>query len=244
MISGRDAAARGEAMLFPVIEEEEEEPGDPKPEHRDQEMLIGMGIGDDDDLRQLELGLAGFNIDVEAGEMAWADNGHLPCAEGGITPSSVDGPGIRVVLEPERPRVRMRTSSMSFGRAQILNSSIDQKAAPGDSPFPPGLTVSSLLCQPLTTNSPTHGDHGLTQTMLIPPSVEKAETPMICASFAGEIRDSDEFTLSMDLPPPMKGRTHSISSFGSVATAQSLTIFTPSPQCGRQVQLTPVPDAR
>ncbi|KIL63627.1 hypothetical protein M378DRAFT_12051 [Amanita muscaria Koide BX008] len=245
---GRDLMPKGPAMLFPVVEEEEEDwCRDVQLREDEEETLIGMSIGEDDELRELESGLAGFNLDVEAGEMAWDSHG-----EDGRNPNIVVGPGLKVMVEPERPRVRVRTSSMyesPFGRPQFqktIDLSIEKNISP-EPTSPTRLTSASLLCQPLTTaNTTSFGDmYNSTQPVLAPPLMEKMDKspPMICASFAGEIRDSDEFTLSMDLPPPMKGRSH-ISTFGTVPATQSLAIFAPTPQGGRQAQLSTVPDAR
>ncbi|KAF8634380.1 hypothetical protein AX15_000950 [Amanita polypyramis BW_CC] len=253
VIPGWGAKARGEPRLFPVTEEEEDEPvlnivsGS---DRRSDDVLIGMGMGDDDDLRELELGLAGFGLDLEGGEMVWMEN------ESGEHNAAG---GVRIALEPERPRIRARTSSMyeqksPFGRLQNQQPLVDrtglqfdQKMASSDvTSGPPGLTASSLLCQPLTTDRPDDGGKNSKAHAAVftpPASSGPLEKPLICESFIGEIKDSGEFTLSMDLPPPRRARSPP-SVFGNVPSVPPLSILSPSPQNGSQVQLSAVPDAR
>ena len=208
-------AKRGEPKLFPVTEEEEEE--DFIPEQGDEEALMGTRMKEEDGLRELELGVAGLGLDLEAGEMAWIED------EGGGSKTNTSL--VKTGIEPDRPKVRKRTSSMyeqksPFGRSQTQHfSQTEQKMTFYDS-SQPGLTTSSLLCQPLTKP----------QIVFVPPP--------ICESFVGEIKDSGEFTLSMDLPPPRVARNPP-SVFGHLPATPS-----PQPSSPKQLQFTIVPDAR
>ena len=219
-----------EPRLFPVIEEEEDEP---IPLGKDEEILLGKRMREEDGLRELELGVAGLGLDLEGGEMAWMDDG-----VGGSKPNSGV---VKVGNELERPRVRKRTSSMyesPFGRPQNeLFSQTDKRMTSCD---PPGLTASSLLCQPLATSVSSDNQNFKPKFVFMPPTADNA---MICESFVGEIRDSGEFTLSMDLPPPRRVRTPA--AYGNLpAATSSLSILSPSTPSSRQFQFTIVPDAR
>jgi len=224
---------RVEPKLFPVIEEEEEEP---IPLQEDEEILLGKRMREEDGLRELELGVAGLGLDLEGGEMAWMDDGGNQCKPN----SGV----VKVGNEPERPRVRKRTSSMyeqksPFGRPQNqLLSQTDQRMTSCD---PPGLTASSLLCQPLKTSVSSDNQNFKPKFVFVPPAADNA---MICESFVGEIRDSGEFTLSMDLPPPKRVRSTPAAYGNLPAATSSLSILSSSPPGSRQFQFTIVPDAR
>lgn len=222
-------AKRGEPKLFPVTEEEEED--DFIPVQGDEEALMGKRMREEDGLRELELGVAGLGLDLEAGEMAWIED------EGGGCKTN---PGVvKTGIELDRPKIRKRTSSMyeqksPFGRSQNQQfSQAEQKMTLYESSRQPGLTTSSLLCQPLTTSAKP-------QIVFVPPPADKT---MICESFVGEIKDSGEFTLSMDLPPPRVAR-NPLSAFGHLPATPTLPIQSPSPQSPKQLQFAIVPDAR
>jgi hypothetical protein len=225
-------AKRGEPKLFPVTEEEEE---DFIPVQGDEEALMGKRMREEDGLRELELGVAGLGLDLEAGEMAWIED------EGGGCKTN---PGVlKTGIELDRPKVRKRTNSMyeqksPFGRSQNQPfSQTEQKMTLYDSSQRPGLTTSSLLFQPLKTSAPKDSQKLKPQIVFVPP-VDKT---MICESFVGEIKDSGEFTLSMDLPPPRVARNPP-SVYGHLPT--SLPIQSPSSQSPKQLQFAIVPDAR
>ena len=212
-------AKRGEPKLFPVTEEEEEEF---IPVQGDEETLMGKRMRDDG-LRELELGVAGLGLDLEAGEMAWIE----------------DGGAFKTGIELDRPKVRKRTSSMyehksPFGRPQNPQFSQTEQKTLCDSSHPPGLTTSSLLCQPLTTSDPRDNQKLKPQIVFVPPPVDKA---LICESFVSEIKDSGEFTLSMDIPPPKRARSPP-SVYGNLPATAPL----PSPQSAKEFQFTIVPE--
>ncbi|KAM6490796.1 hypothetical protein JOM56_013759 [Amanita muscaria] len=88
-------------MLFPVVEEEEEDwCQDVQLREDEEETLIGMSIGEDD--------AEGIRI-VEAGEMAWDSR-----EEDGRNPNTVGGRGIKVMIEPERPKETAVSEDLSI----------------------------------------------------------------------------------------------------------------------------------
>ncbi|KAK2460033.1 hypothetical protein APHAL10511_007956 [Amanita phalloides] len=240
---GWGAKTRGEHRLFPVTEEEEDESlleMGSRPGRGDEEALMGMGFGEDDVLRELELGVVGLGLDLEGGDMTW-ENETGECGNN----ANAD-PGAKATFDSERPKVRKRTSSMyeqqsPFGRPQNQKQSettcsqAEQKTTPCDSSS--ALSASSLLCQPLTARELQDLKP---QAVFMPPQADKA---MIRESFIGEIKDSGEFTLSMDLPPP-KGARGPPSAFGNLPSPPSVSIISPSPQTARQIQFTVVQDAQ
>ncbi|KAF8624662.1 hypothetical protein AX17_006993 [Amanita inopinata Kibby_2008] len=271
MSAGRGGKMRGETTLFPVSEEEEdcERVMDSRHAQGDEEALMGMGIGEEglnEDLRELELGLAGFGLDLEGGDMAWAEDEEmgLPRGEYRLTSNAAGGPGVKVAFDIERPRVRVRTNSMyehsaSFGRHQIqqsLNlkgsSDDDEKTSSFDScseSSPPGLAASSLLCQPLTTNNSGDVDGGnlfKPQAVFTPPTsiqVDASIIPDFITTADGAV-GMDEFTLSMDLPLPLRVRSPPPMVRPGILGSDAKALTLPLSQNGRLVQLETVPDAR
>ncbi|PFH51197.1 hypothetical protein AMATHDRAFT_47342 [Amanita thiersii Skay4041] len=248
--------SRVQAKLFPVSEEEEDE----AEQHRrgDEEALMGMGIGDGEDgmcedLRELELGMDGFGLDLESGEVGWGDDedigGHR--GEHRLT-SIVAGPGVRIAFEVERPKVRVRTSSMyeqktPFERPLLVQQSLEKKSDQSsilpDQSIPAqqsGLQPSSLLCQPLRTGSSAgeasekDGDsQSLRGAIFTPPVgkesgnpvVESAVSPLSTVEETSLLAEEmEELTLSMDLPPHARLRADASLAASPLSSATNPTV--------------------